>query len=231
MTVFSADEVRFRDDLAHALATSIPVDLDAEWEQLQRSVRSNPASALPAPVRPARLPWLVAVAALVVAILALVRPVALDVRIANVVRDLVGDEEPAPTLPTTAVPPTTLAPTTTVPPTPTTGFVAPPETTTTTAALPAVSHSPILDDDAYRRTVRHVHEQLNDAVGWNRTNLDALDGSAELLEGLLGQDPELDDLLVQAIDLLRRAQADQDRDAAVAAHRVVAEIENRRAAR
>ena len=224
MTVLSPDEVRFRDDLARALNASIPVDVDAEWEQLQRSIRP-----VVVPARPSRLPWLVAVAALVVAILALARPVALEVRIANAVRDLVGIEQPV--LPTTPppAPTTTAAPPTTQPaPTTTTEIPPPPETTTT---LPDVSHKPILDDDAYRETLREVHIQLNNAVGWEQTNLDALDGSAELLEGLRGQDPELDGLLGMAIQLVRWAHEDGDRDAAVSAHRLVAEMENRRAAR
>lgn len=224
MTVLSPDEVRFRDDLARALTATIPVDVDAEWAQLQRTI--GPAAG-PVYARPSRLPWLVAAAALIVAILALARPIALEVRIADAVRDLVGIEAPeSPVLPTTTAVP---APTTTVP-VPTTTLPPPPETTTT-MVLPDVSHAPILDDDAYRETVRQVHEQINDAVGFNRTNLDALAGSAERLEGLLGQDPALDDLLSQTIFQLRRALDERDRDAAVTAHRLVVEIENRRAAR
>ena len=222
MTLLSADELRFREDLERAVA-ELPVDVDGEWRRLTASLHRAgvDVGTRPRP-RTSPLAAFAAVAAVLALVLAVVRPVAIEVDVVRFVPDLVGIEESAP--PTSGPPPptpTVPAPTTTTPPPP----------TTTSTALADVSHSPIVDDDTYRLTVRRVHEQINDAVGYNRTNLDALTGAAELLEGLVGQDPELDELLRTTIDLLRRAQAEQHRDWAVYAHRLVVDIENRRANR
>jgi hypothetical protein len=130
----------------------------------------------------------------------------------------------APTTTVTTAPPTTTTTTTTTPP---------PTTTTTTAPPPTgdAAHTPILDDDAYRLTVRAVHDKINAAIGFGRNDLTKLDGGAELLEGLLGQDPDLDDELQGAIAMLRRAQDEEQRDWAIYAHRIIEDIERQRAAR
>ncbi len=90
---------------------------------------------------------------------------------------------------------------------------------------PGGTHGKIDRNNRYWVTVRSVHEQLNEAVGYGRRRLDALDGAAERLDGIADADPEFEDEVRSAADLIRTAHADGDYDAAVQAHRLVEDIE------
>lgn len=92
-------------------------------------------------------------------------------------------------------------------------------------ADPGGTHGTIDRNNPYWVTVRSVHDQLNEAVGYNRWEPDALDGAAERLEGIADADPEFEDEVRSAALLIRTAHADEDYDAAVRAHRLVQDIE------
>ncbi|MBW3581278.1 MAG: hypothetical protein KY431_09585 [Actinobacteria bacterium] len=86
------------------------------------------------------------------------------------------------------------------------------------------THGTIDRNNPYWVTVRSVHDQLNEAVGYDRWEPDALDGAAERLDGA-DVDPEFEDEVRLAAGLIRTAHADNDREAAVSAHRIIQDIE------
>ncbi|MDQ3107498.1 MAG: hypothetical protein M3Q68_06790, partial [Actinomycetota bacterium] len=112
---------------------------------------------------------------------------------------------------------------TTVPLQPTTSPPSPPPTTLPVAAPPStdLAHSPILDGSEYRLTLRRVHDQLNQAIGFGQTEYEALAGSDRLVEELLGQQPRFDAQLRDTIGHLRQAQRARDRAAASQAHTII----------
>jgi hypothetical protein len=87
------------------------------------------------------------------------------------------------------------------------------------------THGKIDKGNPYWATVRSVHDQLNEAVGYGHRRLDALDGAAERLDGIIDADPELADDVRSAARLIRTAQEDDDYDSAVRAHRLIEDIE------
>jgi hypothetical protein len=99
--------------------------------------------------------------------------------------------------------------------------------------MPALSgghdaHGQIDEDNPYWNTIRSVHEQLNDAVGWQRWEPDKLDGAATKLDAIVDEDPQLTEQVRSAADLISRAQRDGGDDAyetAVKAHRIIEQIE------
>jgi hypothetical protein len=223
------DELR-RELLDAADRIPLAIDVDRAWDLVLDELELDE--------RRRRLPqgnWLVAIAAACIGIVLLARPVIVPIttetiRIVGVLVDppattVAPDPTPRPT-----VAPTTTTTSTTAPP-PTTTTAPPPPTTTTIAPTGDVAHTAILDDDAYRLTVRAVHDQINAAIGYGHNDLSQLDGAPERLERLLGQDPDLDDELRTTIDLLRRAVAESERGWAIYAHRIVEDIERQRAAR
>lgn len=90
---------------------------------------------------------------------------------------------------------------------------------------PGDLHDPIDEDNDYWVAIRSVHEQLNDAVGYDRWEPDELDGAAKRLDDLAGADAEFEDEVRSAAELIRTAQEDDDREPAVAAHRLIEDIE------
>ena len=87
------------------------------------------------------------------------------------------------------------------------------------------THGKIDRNNPYWVTVRSVHDQLNEAVGYGHRRLDALDGAAERLDGIADDNPEFEDEARTAAQLIRTAHADDDYEAAVRAHRLVQDIE------
>jgi hypothetical protein len=88
------------------------------------------------------------------------------------------------------------------------------------------AHGTIDDDNEYWVEVRKVHEQLNRAVGWSRWDADELDGAAERLEAIASKDPELEDDVRRAADLIRQAQSRARREPASRAHSIIEGIES-----
>ena len=86
-------------------------------------------------------------------------------------------------------------------------------------------HAEIDESNDYWVAIRSVHEQLNDAVGYDRWEPDELDGAAAKLDDLAGADSEFEDDVRSAARLIRTAEAAGDRDAAVDAHRLIQQIE------
>ncbi len=86
-------------------------------------------------------------------------------------------------------------------------------------------HAPIDEENDYWMAIRSVHEQLNDAVGWSRWEPEALDGAAAELNDIADQELEFEEQTRSAANLIRKAQADDDRDAARKAHRIIEGIE------
>lgn len=86
-------------------------------------------------------------------------------------------------------------------------------------------HEPIDESNDYWVAIRSVHEQLNDAVGYDRWEPEELKGAAAKLDDLAGADPEFQDDVRSAVELIRTAEAEGDRDAAVRAHRLIEQIE------
>jgi hypothetical protein len=201
------DEDELRAELRDA-ARRMPLDVDVErvWSQLRDEMDRDARTAARQGAG-----WIALVAACVM-VAVIVRPVVVPIVVetVRVVRELV--DSPPPTI---APEPTTLAPPTSAHP----------------RATGDVAHSPILGGDAYRLTVRQVHDQINAAIGYGRHDLAQLDGAPERLEDLLGQDPSLDDELRTASELLRRARAEDQRDWAIYAHRIIEDIERQRASR
>ena len=79
-------------------------------------------------------------------------------------------------------------------------------------------------------TLRQVHEQLNAAIGFGRSNYAALEGADDRIETLLGQDPQYDARLRDVIGHIRQARTFSDRNAASAAHTIIEELERSLAA-
>jgi hypothetical protein len=87
------------------------------------------------------------------------------------------------------------------------------------------AHGKIDRSNPFWVEVRGAHNQLNGAVGWNRWRPGELDGAAERLERVAGQDPQFGAQALEAARLIRTAVADDDRESAVLAHRAVEAIE------
>ncbi len=124
------------------------------------------------------------------------------------------------------------APTTTtsppLPPPTTCPRVTPPPTTTpppTPAPAADPGHGELAHGTTFERDIRQVHIQLNEAIGFQRSNYDALAGAPELVESLLGQRPEYDPRLRDTLGHLRQAVGAHDRNAASAAHTIIYGIE------
>ncbi len=91
----------------------------------------------------------------------------------------------------------------------------------------STAHGPVDEDDEYAVAVRSVHEQLNEAVGWDEWDPEELEGAdAQLLE-VASDEPELEERARAAAALIRSAREGGDRDDAVQAHRIVEDIERR----
>jgi hypothetical protein len=89
------------------------------------------------------------------------------------------------------------------------------------------AHGPVDENDKYAVAVRSVHNQLNEAVGWDEWDPEELKGAdAQLLE-VASDEPELEEQARVAAALIRSAREDGDRDDAVQAHRIVMDIERR----
>ena len=183
---------------------------------------------------------LLAVAAVIFLLLAIAGPVFVrtTVTVVRFVQDVVEEPDeplPDPMASTTSItsPPPTFAPVpppsptpTSPPPLPTTVPPPPPPAPTTTQP-PAtdLAHAPIRDGNEYRLTLRRVHDQLNAAIGFGRSDYAALDGADDLVESLLGRQPQYDARLRDVIGHIRQARGFSDRNAASAAHTIVEEIE------
>lgn len=86
-------------------------------------------------------------------------------------------------------------------------------------------HAEIDESNDYWVAIRSVHEQLNDAVGYNRWEPEELDGAAAKLDDLADADPEFQDDVRSAARLIRRAQQADDRQLASEAHSIIEEID------
>jgi hypothetical protein len=210
----------------------VQVDVDAAWDDLVRRLADER--------RPSVLPRLVAVAAAVLLLVFVVRPVVVTGaqaavryvvdKVDEVITGSLGERPPV-AAPTTTTPVTVAPVPLALPP-----AASPvPSTTTTTEPVVATTvpdaHGTIAVGDDYRLVVRSVHGQINDAVGFGRWNPAALQGAPERLEAIVDDDPELTELVRSAIDLLHRAIDGPDRDMAIYAHRIIEEIERQRAGR
>ena len=232
-------------------ADDVPVNIEVEWVRLvdRLSREAEELASIAGPRPGAEVPpdqasprrWsagpLLAVAAVVLVLMIIAGPVFVrtTVHVVRFVREVVEtpeqtfpEPEPDATTTTTAAPapPTTFAVVPPPTPTPTSPPTAPPPPPTTAPAAPAdLAHAPIRDGNEYRLTLRRVHEQLNDAIGFGRSDYAALDGADALVEGMLGQRPEYDARLRDVIGHLRQARNFSDRNAASAAHTIIEEIE------
>ena len=229
-------------------ADDVPVNIEVEWVRLvdrlgreaEELATISDVDAAPARERRTRV-WsagpLLAVAAVIIVLLVIAGPVFVrtTVTVARFVQEVVEPSSPDPdpqatTTTRSTAPPTTFAlvppptPTPTSPPPPPTTTAPPPPPTTAPAATD-LAHAPIRDGSEYRLTLRRVHEQINDAIGFGRTDYEALDGADGLVESMLGQRPEYDARLRDVIGHLRQARNFSDRNAASAAHTIVEEIE------
>lgn len=240
------DDEMFDEDAAEWLrraASEIEVNIDVEWlrlvDRLEReaaevaTIGTLDASAAPPPV-PSRWPTtrLLAIAAVVLGLLMIAAPVFVSttVTVVRFVQDVVDvpDESPLEPAPTTTVPAAVPRPTLAPPPPPPahTSPTLPPTTTPpSTAPPPDLAHAPIRDGNEYRLTLRRVHDQLNAAIGFGRNDYAALDGADDLVESLLGRQPQYDARLRDVIGHIRQARNFSDRNAASAAHTIVEEIE------
>ena len=90
---------------------------------------------------------------------------------------------------------------------------------------PGGTHGEIDRNNPYWVDVRSVHEQLNDAVGYDQWNPDALEGAATKLDGIADDDPRFEGEVRTAARLIRDAQSNGHRAAAVGAHRLIQDIE------
>lgn len=211
-------------DVAEAIfqtAERLPVDVDAAWARLCEQLEREPARA------PRALTRLLLIAAAIAALLLVGRPVVISGALATVhfVKEVVGLETiptTAPPTTTTTAPPTT---TTTGPPTTTVSITAVPPTTTTTTAPVSAGHSELINGTDFERSVRQVHIQLNEAIGFQARDFGALQGSPELVESLIGLQPQYDPRLRDLLGNLREAIRNNNFDAAKAAHRIVHGIE------
>lgn len=89
------------------------------------------------------------------------------------------------------------------------------------------AHGPVDEGDWYAVAVRSVHEQLNEAVGWDEWNPDELEGADTQLLEVASDEPELEEQARAAAALIRSARDDGNRDDAVEAHRIIEDIERR----
>lgn len=218
-------------------ASMIEVDVEVEWRRLVERIEREDhelAAIHAADPAPRLRRWfpvgsLVAVAAIVLLLVLLAGPLLVRVSI-NTVR-FVGEaiedsgSPPATTEPPVVAPPTTApVPSPTVLPTtaPPIALPGPPPPSTAPTDL---AHAPILDGNEYRLTLRRVHDQLNAAIGYGRTDYGALAGSEDLVASLLGQQPQFDAELRDTIGHLRQAQRASDRRAASAAHTIIDRIQ------
>lgn len=87
------------------------------------------------------------------------------------------------------------------------------------------SHDRIDEDNEYWVSIRAVHEQLNDAVGWKQWEPEELDGADDRLLETIGAEPEFEEQVRSAAKLIRVAADEDNRDAAVDAHRIIEDIE------
>ena len=199
----------------------LDLDIDAEWERLVARLEDEKRRPI--------APRLLLVAAAVLFLVFVARPVVVTGaqaairyvvdKVDETILSTIDDVAPQPTVTSTTMrAPEPLD-------------LAPPVPTTTPPVTEPDAHGVVPAGDEYRLTVRAVHEQINDAVGFGRWDPDALQGAPELLESIVDQDPELEDEVRTAIELLRRAIAGPDKDAAIYAHRVIEEIERQRAGR
>jgi hypothetical protein len=87
------------------------------------------------------------------------------------------------------------------------------------------SHDRIDEDNEYWVSIRAVHEQLNDAVGWKQWEPEELDGANDRLLEIIGAEPEFEEQVRSAAQLIRGAADEDNRDPAVDAHRIIEDIE------
>lgn len=87
------------------------------------------------------------------------------------------------------------------------------------------SHDRIDEDNEYWVSIRAVHEQLNDAVGWKQWEPDELDGADDRLLDIIDAEPEFEEQVRSAAQLIRAAANKDNRDPAVDAHRIIEDIE------
>lgn len=87
------------------------------------------------------------------------------------------------------------------------------------------AHAPIDESDPLAVGVRAAHFDLNDAVGYDRWEPAELEGTAESLRSLAGRSSSAEPRLLEAADLVERAIAEDEREDAVIAHRVVEGLE------
>lgn len=89
------------------------------------------------------------------------------------------------------------------------------------------AHGPVDEGDQYAVAVRSVHQQLNEAVGWDEWDPDELEGADARLLEVASDEPELEERARAAAALIRSARESGDRGDAVQAHRIVEDIERR----
>lgn len=87
------------------------------------------------------------------------------------------------------------------------------------------SHDRIDKDNEYWVSIRAVHEQLNGAVGWKQWEPEELDGADDRLLEIIGAEPEFEEQVRSAAQLVRAAADEDNRDPAVDAHRIIEDIE------
>lgn len=86
-------------------------------------------------------------------------------------------------------------------------------------------HAEIDEDNGYWVTIRSVHEQLNEAIGYGRWEPDKLDGADGRLDAIVDGHPEFQDDVRSAAWLIRRARQANDRQPASDAHGIIEDIE------
>lgn len=86
-------------------------------------------------------------------------------------------------------------------------------------------HGELNANNDYWDRIGSVHERLSWAVGWNRWRPDELDGAAVALDDLVDGEPMCEENLRLAADFVRTAQASDDQDSAIAAHRLVQRVD------
>lgn len=83
-------------------------------------------------------------------------------------------------------------------------------------------HGELNGNNDYWERIRSVHGRLNRAVGWYRWRPDS---AAVALDDLADGGPMYEENLMLAVDFVRRAQASDDHDSAIAAHRLVQRVD------
>lgn len=94
-----------------------------------------------------------------------------------------------------------------------------------TSDEPDPAHGKVDKKNPFWVEIRSVHDTLNDAVGWDRWRPKELKDAADRLDRIAANDPRFTDRVREAAKLIRSAQADNRRDDAVAAHRLIFQIE------